>query len=516
VAYLAFTKAAAKAAATKISGDTVTEEKFKDHFPFFRTIHSLCFRGVRERDKDLRVMKASDWKRFSQMTGMRGSFEAQNWEDLTDVYLSIGSSDRTEWDNARTAYTLSRLTASTEEGLDQAREEPSMAALQRIDASQLDPAQYSSFVIALEHFKDSEGLIDFTDMLEYGLRYMTPVNSRYLVVDEGQDLCPLHFAILDRLFEQSDLRVLIGDEDQAIYNWSGADAALFLKHARRGKQVILRQTHRFGQPIVDYSAQIIRRVNERIEKGVIGLEGRDGNVHFASTWDPVDGDYFILHRHVAGCQELAKRFMLAGVPFTNERGMNPLGAGVRLKAFKHLFALSNGQQLTSGQAKIVVEELLPSIRASEAGVKTRYVVHGGKKRVGALGQIKLDLDALVKQKVLTKDGERLIRERDYEKMKHAEYLAYYDRLIRNGHGLKRGGPRITTMHGSKGRQASSVVVFSEIGRRCMDEPDSEHRLAYVGVTRTETDVTIVDEQTLSWTVDQYPYPMNGNGENDDE
>src|SRR3972149_9379627 len=65
VAYLAFTKAAARAAATKIldSEVEVDSQEIDGRFPLFRTIHSLCFRGMRRTRKDVKAVTTSDLKK---------------------------------------------------------------------------------------------------------------------------------------------------------------------------------------------------------------------------------------------------------------------------------------------------------------------------------------------------------------------------------------------------------------------------------------------------------------------
>jgi superfamily I DNA/RNA helicase len=118
----------------------------------------------------------------------------------------------------------------------------------------------------------------------------------------------------------------------------------------------------------------------------------------------------------------------------------------------------------------------------------------------------LSLDELIHEKILTQDGANVIRHRQYSRTKYHEDFEYYDRLVKNGYDLADHGPTITTIHGSKGRQRENVVVFSEMGRKCLDDWDTEHRLAYVAATRTQGDVTICKERTVEWAEVAYDYP----------
>lgn len=508
VAYLSFTRAAAREAAVRISGREGWEGA-DDQFPYFRTIHSLAYMGLKRERKDAEVVSTSDLKRFAKETGYEGVYGVHPWEDIAEVLQRTQDAGKTEWDQALAAYSLSRIVASNKQELDRARAEMAPAARQTVGF--LENEVYKVFVQKYEAFKRDNGLVDFTDMLEYALLQMQPMSGILkVVVDEAQDLCPLHHAIVDRLFPDADETWWIGDEDQCIYKFSGASPSLFLHRFRTADhRILLRQTHRFGQAIVDFSAKIIRRVRDRVEKEIVGVSGRDGRA-VAGAFEPVSGDVLVLHRHVAGCQAAAKAYMDAGVPFRNERGRDPLGASNRVKAFLALYGLASGEHVPVGAAHIMVEDLLPSLATTEDGSTVRLVVHGGKKRSLSLPAGRVNLSGLVDFEVLTPEGVAMIVGKRYRLMRHSDDLEYYDRVIRRGHPLDdRRVPTITTIHGSKGRQAEEVVLFSEMSRKCWDDEDTEHRLAYVAATRTRGGLTICADRTVDWARTQYDYPVEG-------
>lgn len=300
-----------------------------------------------------------------------------------------------------------------------------------------------------------------------------------------------------------------------IYGFAAASAELFLDRAKTAThQVILRQTHRFGQSIVDFSDKIIKRVQHRMPKEIIGVQGKAGRVSVTGEFKPTAGNQLILHRHVAGCQAVAATYIDAGLPFSNERGKDPLGAKVRVRAWRALDELAKGGKVLVGAAALFVEELLHSMVAEKSRdggeSRTRFVTHGGKKRIAESGVGHVSLDDLEKTKILTEEGVRAVRERQYSRMKHAEDLEYYDRVIKNGYDLDAERvPTITTIHGAKGRQADGVTVFSEMGRRCWEDPDTEHRLAYVAATRTKGDLEICADRRVEWAASVYDYPVGG-------
>lgn len=514
VAYLAFTRAAANEAASRIKGEKLglgfgPDEKL----PYFRTLHSLAYRGLRQRNPDLKPLATDDMKNFARWSGLDGTYATAEFEDLSEVYQRLVGGGRTKWDDCLTAYGISRISARTPEQLQIAKTRTSRKA-DALMGRCFEQDEYRLFVSKYEDYKKANGRVDFTDMLEFALCEMDPVESvRHVIVDEVQDCAPLLFSICDRLFEGAEEVWWAGDVNQTIYSFAAADPRLFIDRARRASQVVtLRQTHRFGAEIVDFSTQIIRQAKDRILVDVIGKPGMRHSIRTTGTFEPRVADMLILHRHVMGCQAVASSYLAAGMPFRNERGKDPLGAGARVEAFKALYALAEGKEVPIGQAARVVEDLMPSVLQPEPGQKgKRLVVHGAKKKLQD-GAIKGDfrVQDLIQAKILTYEGADLIRSGHYQALRHADDLEYYRRVVENGHELDPDAkiPHITTIHGSKGREAPFVTVFTEMGNKCWDQdPDSEHRLAYVAATRTKGDVEICAERTVNWAQSKYDYPV---------
>jgi len=111
-----------------------------------------------------------------------------------------------------------------------------------------------------EDLKSQQGKVDFDDLLDGCRRALTGEGRRsklfadaqrwrfrHIYVDEFQDVNPLQFSLLDAwLGGRNDLCV-VGDPDQAIYGWNGADAdhlRRFDTHFRDGTVLELRQNYR--------------------------------------------------------------------------------------------------------------------------------------------------------------------------------------------------------------------------------------------------------------------------------
>ena len=78
-------------------------------------------------------------------------------------------------------------------------------------------------------------------------------------------------------------------------------------------------------------------------------------------------------------------------------------------------------------------------------------------------------------------------------------ITYLRRLERIGENIK-GEPRIrvSTIHQAKGGECDNVVVLLDLGRLVyrsyMKNPDDEHRVFYVAVTRAKQNLYIVESQ----------------------
>lgn len=513
VAYLAFTKAAAKAAAMKIL-ETEDDEILTQQFPYFRTIHSLAYKGLRRRRPDVRMLKTADMKQFARVAGMDGAYAVFEWEELAEVFRGMQGGGKSEWDIALAAYHVTRLQAQSRADLERARIEPSNQAYQMLGIQNEKYKVYETFVRQYERFKLAEGLIDFTDMLEHALVDMDPVEVRYAIVDEAQDLCPLHHAIMDRVLSNAQEIYWVGDDLQAIYQWSGASAGLFLDRVGRADyRIVLRQTHRYGQNIVDLSARIAERIENKYPKEVLPVPGDGGVVRVSGEFKPVSGDVLVMHRLKSGCAQIARSYMEAGVPFRNERGQDPLGAHAQVMAWTALDKLSSGNKVSMVAAARLIDELVPSTVMGEHGEKVRLVVHGAKARLENMPSETVNLWDLVRGNLLTSEGAHVIQERQYRTLRHPENLEYYERVRKNGYSLEADSAekvaKITTIHGAKGRQARHVVVFNEMSRKCWETPDAEHRLAYVASTRAEKELTVCIENKVEWAREFYDYPVQG-------
>ena len=511
VAYVAFGKKAAMEAADRCGIKAEDRREL-----WYRTLHSACYKLLGMSHGS--VVSAAKLREFSKKIGVQVdselAVEGDEFADLAEVLLAVQRNRSVENGDQQPSkviglYQLSRLLCRTASQLEACRKEPHPKAL-AMAAGMLDLSQYRALITHYELWKKADGLADFTDMLERVVVGDVALPAwKYAFGDEAQDLAPLQWAVMGKLFEGrvNDL-FLAGDDDQAIMGFQGASATDFLAYRGRGRKIHLQQTHRFGAEVVHLAREIALRLSEREDKDVIpaDVESVVGTLYeFNPKLHP--GRKFLLHRHIAGCRAIAQSLISRGVPFWNERGLNPLARKTEIRGFEAFSKLARGEQLTAFDVTSLLD-VTPAIRRME-GSSVRMVKHGSKKKLSEEAPrtpyTLLDLEG----KHITKEFAKAIRERRYD-VSHIEFPEYYRQLEESGWDLSgddQPDAIITTIHGSKGRERDLVFLWDEVTHKCMRD-ENEHRVAYVGATRPKKALFIVREKVITnWSTTQYPYPV---------
>ncbi|MGH7410271.1 MAG: UvrD-helicase domain-containing protein [Candidatus Methylomirabilis sp.] len=510
IAYVAFTKAAAYEAAKRCG---IWPEESRDLW--FRTLHSACYKLAG--DPRPNVMTSKLVKQFSERIGLEMTLgETPGEESLEELYWRVlrkSPNLQRDGDQYLRAYDLSRLCCRSASDLEQARAQQHFATL-RTDQS-LDPGTYRAFVEAYEEFKSKDGVVDYIDMLTRVLEgRCEPVPKwKLAVIDECQDLAPLMHAVVDRLWGDAEWLFRIGDDMQAIYTFMMSSAADFLQYRKGSKLIILQQTYRFGKEIVDLAARIADRVEDKIPRTVLPKDGVTNEIRVDYEFNPemvaaasAGRRCLVLHRHIAGCRSLGERLTQAGIPFWNERGVNPLARTNEKNTWAAFKRMHTYGHLTQDELLALLSNV-PS-RTTVESEAVQLVRHGAKKKIreSFWDESKLYQHEQLKE-IFTDTFLESVRQND-PRWLQVQYREYYDALEQRGFDLARGEPSIvvTTVHGAKGREADPVVLFSETFPKAFADA-GEHRVPYVGVTRTKRDLWIMREPIVGDWTKEYPYPI---------
>lgn len=139
--------------------------------------------------------------------------------------------------------------------------------------------------------------LDFDDLMIKAVRLLRDVPEvrekynnkfKYILVDEYQDTNSLQFALISLLTEKQQNIAVVGDEDQSIYKWRGADITNILnfeKHFANTKTIRLEQNYRSTQTILDVAGAVVKHNLERKGKNLWTSNPKGERVRYYQAFD---------------------------------------------------------------------------------------------------------------------------------------------------------------------------------------------------------------------------------------
>jgi len=139
--------------------------------------------------------------------------------------------------------------------------------------------------------------LDFDDLMIKAVRLLREVPEvrekynnkfRYILVDEYQDTNSLQFALISLLTEKQQNIAVVGDEDQSIYKWRGADITNILNfehHFPNTKTIRLEQNYRSTQTILDVAGAVVKHNVERKGKTLWTSNPQGDRVRYFQAFD---------------------------------------------------------------------------------------------------------------------------------------------------------------------------------------------------------------------------------------
>ena len=156
--------------------------------------------------------------------------------------------------------------------------------------------------------------IDFDDMLVlcYELFRSRPdvlaqwqKKFRYVLIDEFQDINRIQYDVIRMLAQPENNLFVVGDDDQAIYGFRGADSELMLgfgKDYPNAKQILLGMNYRSTANIVQNSLKLIENNVERYSKKLEANREGGSCLHIQEVKDPVEEAEYVLEE-IQKCKE---------------------------------------------------------------------------------------------------------------------------------------------------------------------------------------------------------------------
>lgn len=111
---------------------------------------------------------------------------------------------------------------------------------------------------------------------------------QYILVDEYQDTNPAQFRLLEALTSTHNNLCVVGDDDQSIYAWRGADPAHILhfeKHFANTKRIVLDQNYRSTEMILKAANEVISKNPKRFDKSLWSQKGLGSPIQIVAVED---------------------------------------------------------------------------------------------------------------------------------------------------------------------------------------------------------------------------------------
>jgi DNA helicase-2/ATP-dependent DNA helicase PcrA len=229
--------------------------------PLISTFHSLCVRILR---RDIEALNAGYTRSFT-------IYDQDDTVRLTrNCIRELGLDDK----QLTPRSVQGAISAAKNRGEDS---EAFSAKAQYIDERRASIARVFQLYEDRLHKNNA---LDFDDLLIKTVRLLRDVHEvreryndrfKYLLVDEYQDTNQLQFALIRLLTEKQQNICVVGDPDQSIYRWRGADITNILKfeeHFPAAKVIRLEENYRSTQNILDLASGVIKHNVERKEKAL--------------------------------------------------------------------------------------------------------------------------------------------------------------------------------------------------------------------------------------------------------
>lgn len=444
--------------------------KRKD-FAYFQTIHALSKQTTEsQRGTKLQVLDTADLRELGDRLALpvRRDYSENRLKDTGGAPAGKGD------------YILGLLTFAHARQVDVSTLLSNFRTQQDMHRMKVSPGHIWAFENGLADLKEETGKIDFIDMLNHGMT-CDPLDCKFVIIDEAQDLSLAQWNVCNNIFRFAENVWIAGDDDQAIFDFSGGTSEVFRHMGTLPSTVKLERSWRCPRRVLQAAQSPLRMLSDRVPKEAVPRD-EPGTVEYTGlhniNFD--EGNWLCLVRQHSHAEQFAEFFQSRGYAFIHSSGSPAIRNSWRKlielhqkvvngRTLKPLEVAAYYKQLTVGQTvkrgyKTNIEQRLNSAKKTE--VTAAELIESFGMLPDVLDMTWFDaLDAI-----------------PIEKRK------YIRNTIKNGDfKLKEPRIRISTMHGAKGTECDNVVINPVLGyrqeRSLLEGDETEYRVAYVAMTR---------------------------------
>jgi DNA helicase-2/ATP-dependent DNA helicase PcrA len=242
--------------------------------PWLSTFHSLCARLLR---------------REAAAAGLPRDFAIYDDDDQVAAVKLAMTKLQIEEDSLTPRNVLSRISYAKNHG-----QTPEQLRAESFDQ---DGRRTADIFVAYEKLLHDSKALDFDDLLLRSARLLRESTAtrekwqarfQYIHVDEYQDTNRVQYELMRLLTGPKQNVCVVGDEDQSIYRWRGADVSILLSFSRdfpAARIVKLERNYRSTQNILDAAGTVVANNPERLGKSLSAEKGQGLNLKYFEARD---------------------------------------------------------------------------------------------------------------------------------------------------------------------------------------------------------------------------------------
>jgi DNA helicase II / ATP-dependent DNA helicase PcrA len=242
--------------------------------PWISTFHSLCARLLR---------------REAVHAGFGKDFAIYDDDDQLSAVKLVMARLRIDDDQLTPRNVLSRISYAKNHG-----QSPEQV---RSETFGPDARKVADVYAGYEELLKKSNAVDFDDLLLRSARLLRDsrdVRERwrnrfgYVHVDEYQDTNRVQYDLLRLLTNERQNVCVVGDEDQSIYRWRGADVSILLSFSQdfpSAKVIRLERNYRSTQTILNAAAAVVANNPNRLGKNLRAENEAGGNLRYYEARD---------------------------------------------------------------------------------------------------------------------------------------------------------------------------------------------------------------------------------------
>src|ERR1700733_145227 len=268
-----FTNKAAEEMRNRVS-DLLLRAGIPPSQPWLSTFHSLCARLLR---------------REAPSAGLPRDFAIYDTDDQMSAIKLAMNKLAIEDESLTPRNVLSAISHAKNHG--------SSPEKMRSEAIGQDGRRVADIFAEYEKLLHQSKALDFDDLLLRTVRLLREspavrekwqARFQYILVDEYQDTNRVQYELLRVLTGPRHNLCVVGDADQSIYRWRGADVSILLSFSRdfpNAKVIKLERNYRSTQQILNAAGAVVANNPERLGKTLRAENGEGSNLRYFEARD---------------------------------------------------------------------------------------------------------------------------------------------------------------------------------------------------------------------------------------